>query len=334
MKATILEKYPCIIFNYQLEENIQGKLGEENGIFFDIREIQIICFNTGICFLAIKTTLDGENQFSDVLNFNYKFRDISSPFNNLKEYENIRIQTESFNNMQTFSAFLKEICGSNKSAKELNMQIDRFITYSYTCLDQAAWNENADFSVLERQFYQYANLLPESKNVDYCIQKEGKKFLSLEEWKYIKYGFSNLATVLLTCDIATENYTKLPFCYENEYFYSYLLMWYKKIYLKKINLDYEKCKNKRKTRKEFIDFTQSFWIQELTNHNIGVLLNEKWEQQLGLNTLYQQVKNQYDICYKQSNIEKIVRNNKIIFIILLIALIFNLLNFGYLFGRG
>ena len=55
------------------------------------RKIEIICFNTGICFLLFKTIIDGENNnFSDVMNFNYKFRDITSKAEGLKEFENIK----------------------------------------------------------------------------------------------------------------------------------------------------------------------------------------------------------------------------------------------------
>ena len=78
MQSAILSKYPCTIFEYELEKNIQGKVGEQSGIFFDILKMEIICFNTGICFLTFKTVLNGENNLDDVLNFNYKFRDINS----------------------------------------------------------------------------------------------------------------------------------------------------------------------------------------------------------------------------------------------------------------
>ncbi len=54
---------------------------DENCIFFKIRKLEIICFNTGICFLLIKTSLDSTNEFTDLLNFNYRFRDIQKKMN-------------------------------------------------------------------------------------------------------------------------------------------------------------------------------------------------------------------------------------------------------------
>jgi len=77
-QAAILSKYSSIIFDYDLGENAQAKIGDETGIFFNIRKIEIICFNTGICFLCIKTNLENTESFSDVLDFNYKFKNIIS----------------------------------------------------------------------------------------------------------------------------------------------------------------------------------------------------------------------------------------------------------------
>ena len=64
-----ITKKPSICFEYNLEQNTQGKMGEEDGIFFRIDKIEIFCFNMGICFLSIKTFLDEKASFSDILNF-------------------------------------------------------------------------------------------------------------------------------------------------------------------------------------------------------------------------------------------------------------------------
>ena len=52
-KAAILAKNPCTIFEYTIKKDIQGKTEERNGIFFKIPKIEIICFNTGICFFNL-----------------------------------------------------------------------------------------------------------------------------------------------------------------------------------------------------------------------------------------------------------------------------------------
>lgn len=77
-RAALLAKNPCNIFEYTLKKDIQGKLEQNNGIFFNIQKIEIICFSTGICFLCIKTNLEEYTEFNNILNFNYKFRDINN----------------------------------------------------------------------------------------------------------------------------------------------------------------------------------------------------------------------------------------------------------------
>ena len=104
-----ISKENNILFNYKLEKDIQGKIGKENGIFFQIQKIHILCFKSGLCFLIIKTNVENSKNFSDILNFNYKFRDINSDYNLLKEYENIKIQTDKFENMKELTDFINEL---------------------------------------------------------------------------------------------------------------------------------------------------------------------------------------------------------------------------------
>ena len=42
MRATILTKKACTIFEYNIEKDIQGKVGNKDGLFFDIRKLEII----------------------------------------------------------------------------------------------------------------------------------------------------------------------------------------------------------------------------------------------------------------------------------------------------
>ena len=135
MKSTLLAQKACNIFAYALEKDTPGKVGEKNGIFFDITKVEIVCFRTGICFLLMKTALNANSNFEDVLNFNYKFRDIQSKTGHSKEYDMIKIQTNKLNNMQNFSEFLKAIVGPNILANKMNIDTNRFFTYSYTCLE-------------------------------------------------------------------------------------------------------------------------------------------------------------------------------------------------------
>ena len=72
INAIMLSKLHCNIFEYRLDQKVQGKINEENGIFFNIDKIEIVCLDTGICFLIIKTNVENSDKFADILNFNYK----------------------------------------------------------------------------------------------------------------------------------------------------------------------------------------------------------------------------------------------------------------------
>lgn len=323
IKATLLAKYPCTMFEYKIKKDIQGKTGKQDGIFFDIRKIEIICFNTGICFLNIKTMLNEESTISDICNFNYKFRDISSSVNNLKDYENIKIQTDAFQDTKEITSLIKSIIGNNLDAKELNLDTERFNTYSYACVGQENWNENTNEELLEKEFYKFANVCP----ADYVVDFNDKNAIyDVEKNKYIKYGCTKYGNVLLASDINTENYTKLPQKYENEYLYSYIYEMYKKIYLKKINKEFKVNSNFEEAKQKFINFTQSIWIEDTTNDEVGNEFSNKWKKMLEMDRIFSEVKQKYDLMYKNINIEKTAKTNKWIVIILIILVIVNIIN--------
>lgn len=324
MRSTLLAQYPCTMFEYTLGKEVQGKVGEENGIFFDISKIEIVCFKTGICFLLLKTIVEGENDFSDVLNFNYKFRDINSEFISLKNYENIRLQTNCFKDIEELSTVIKKITGPNKDAKEMNLEQERFLTYSYVCLEQENWKQEKDFLSLQEEFVKFSNILPSKYQVNYSEERYKEQIL--EPLKYTKIGFTKQGTALLTTDTYPENYTKLPFTFEQEYLYTYLLALYKKIYLKKMNLEFKRTKNFEGTRNKLLEFTREIWIQEITEDDEGCRLYEKWKKTLELDYLYAEIKNQYDMGYKDLNIEKIRKVSYFMIAILAGMLLFNIIN--------
>ena len=105
---------------------------------------------------------------------------------------------------------------------------------------------------------------------------------------------------------------------------------YTKLYLKKINLEFRQGIKVNKTRKEFIDFTQSLWINEVTDDDAGSTFYQYLKEVLELNILYEDTKNKYDILYKEMNIEKTAKNNVIITVILVITLIINAINIIFL----
>ena len=340
-KSAILSKYPCNIFEYNLKRDIQGKieakLGNEgeskgenqvkiedkNGIFFTIGKIEIICFETGICFLVIKTNIEDDYNFENVLNFNYKFKDINNEVAKLDGYDNIRLQTNSFSSAETFKDFVRKITGANLEAMKLDIDTERFLTYSYVCIDQEAWNSNTNFDDINHYYIKYANILP----ADNSRKLEGEKITTVSRWKYAKLALSKLGVMLFSSSEDMNNYTILPDEFENQYLYTYILNLYKKIYLKKIEQKLKDTKKVKIARRKFVDFTKKMWIQEITEDEVGTMLNHKIGEVLELENLYGQVKNKYDVLYKDLNIEKDKKLTITIGIILVASLIFNVLNF-------
>ncbi len=321
-RAAILSKYPCNIFEYRITKDIQGKVDDSKGIFFTISKIEIVCFETGICFLVIKTNVEDDNSFSNILNFNYKFRDINGEAT-LDAYDNIRLQTNSFANSETFRDFIRKITGSNLDAMKLDIDTERFLTYSYICIDQEAWNSTSDFEKIAHHYIRFANVLP----ADNSRKLEEEKITTVSSWKYAKLALSKLGVMLFSSSEDMNNYTILPDEFENQFLYTYIINLYKKIYLKKIELQLKDPKQVKKARKNFIDFTKNLWIREITDDETGTMLNHRIGEVLELERLYGQVKNKYDILYKDLNIEKNRTSTIVIGLVLAASLIFNILNF-------
>ena len=324
-RAAILSKYSCNIFEYTLKKDIQGKVDDRKGIFFTIQKVEVICFSTGICFLVIKTNIDEDSKFADLLNFNYKFKDIKSEFISMKQFDNIKIQTSEFDDVRKITEVIDEIVGNY--TKNINIDTNKFLTYSYSCIDQEHWNKNKSFENIRHQFYKYTNVLPSNYNLNVEFSENDKKVDIIDKWEYIKYGFSSQATTLFTSGVDTFNYTKLPFLYEKVYIYMYILQLYKKIYIQKLIEKYKSATKASKLRKEFLNFTHNIWLQDITTDDIGQLLVNSWSENLELEKLYWKLKNEYDILYKESNIEKTAKSNKVIMVILITSLILNIINF-------
>ena len=322
-QSAVLTKYPCVIFEYTIKKDIQGKAGDGKGIFFKIKKMELICFNTGICFLCIKTNIEDEPTFSDVLNFNYKFRDIKQDNQTLNSYDKINIQTDSFSSIDKLTDFIKNITGSNIEAIKLDIDTERFLTYSYICVDQSAWNAENSFDKIEHQFIKFARMLPADNSES--LKEDGISLLT--KWKYTKMGMTSQGVTLFASSIDINNYTILPNEFEQQYLYTYLYELYKKIYLKKLSLEFKHTVGVKNVRRKFIEFTKNIWIQEVTEDETGIIFDHKIKEMLGIEKLYHEVKTEYDVLYKELNIEKNKNLNITISIILVLTLIFNILNF-------
>ena len=317
-RAAVLAKYPSVTFEYNLEQDIQGKTVDENSIFFKIQKIGLVLFHTGIGFLYFKTNIEDSEEFADVLNFNYKFRDINQEGNQLKNYENIKVQADIFENIEEIQDFIRNITGSNIDALKLNLEIERFYTYSYTCIKQDAWNVSTPFQNIKNEFLKYINILSNDSNTNSVIN-ENSKILAIS--KYAKVGISKAGVNLLSSDCDINNYTVLQVLFENQYFYTYILSLYLKIYLKKLNYEFKEGKNIEETRKKFIDFTKKLWLPEITDDDLGSLYYSYIKDVLEIEKLYNEVKNKYNILYSELNIEKNEKMSKFNKIVIIITLL-------------
>ena len=322
-QCALLSQMPSISFEYDLAKDMQGKTIDENSIFFKIQKVGIVCFNTGICFLYFKTNIEGSNKFSDILNFNYKFRDINQEYLNLKNYDNIKLQADYFDDIKEIREFITEITGPNFDAMKINLNVDRFYTYSYVCIDQKNWKSEEDFENIKEDFLKYIELYPNDKGMN--IEKnEHIKIISNK--KFSKFGISKMGVTLFCSDTDIENYTTLPQTFEYEYFYTYILALYLKIYLKKIDYDFRNRKELNSTRKEFIKFTKNIWIQEITSEDFGSLMYQDIRNVLEVEEEYNKVKNKYDLLYRELKIENTEKISQFIAIVLVITLIINIIN--------
>ena len=328
-KAALLSKYNCVMFEYTIHKDIQGKVQEKNGIFFKIPKIQIICFNTGICFLCIKTHIEDSDKFVDLLNFNYKMRDITQEFSNIKNYDKIRVQTDCFEDVKYFKEFVEEITGSSIETIKLDIDTERAFTYSYVCIDEEGWNSINEFDKIKENYYKFLNVLPSDNSVWYS--KDDMKIIS--RWKYAKLGVTKQSITLFSSSCDINNYTVFPQEFEEQYFYTYILALYTRLYLKKINLKFRQGIKIKQTRKEFIKFTKSLWINEVTNEDIGTIFYHNLKEILELDNIYFDTKNKYDILYKEMNIEKNTKNNIFIAVLLLVSFVVNAINIIYLLKK-
>ncbi len=319
-QAKILSKHDCVCFEYFLGESVQGKMGRENGIFFSIPKIDIICFNSGICFLSIKTTVEESEKFSDILNFNYKFKEIKSEFTGLKQYENINIQTDALKDVTEISAVIDEITGNQKNDIDFE---NKFYTFGYTCVPYENWNDRNEFEKFDNEFLKYVNTFPSNYITDVNKDSEEQNLSTISKLKYSRTGITKSNCNLLCSAVDMYNYTKLPYEYETVIYYTYILRLYQNIFLKYINTEFRSYTKIISIRKKFIDFTKNLWSKEITNDDTGSLYYKILGSTFELEDQFEQIRKKYEIIYKDLDIEKNNRNYVVIVLLLILSLLLN-----------
>ena len=275
----------------------------------------------------MKTNLENTNEFRDLLNFNYRFREINSEFLTLKNYENIKIQTDIFNDVKDITELIYQITGIYKENKK-NEEItsSQFYTFSYLCLENKCWNDKSDFGWIEGDIYKYANVLPSNYSSDFNKENLELNLHVIDRFKYSKIALTNLSSNIISSGVDIFNFTKLPYQYENEYFYTYILALYQKMFLRNINLKIKNIESLNFVRNQFINFTKQIWEKEITNEDSGALYYKTLKNTLELEELYKSIENKYEILYKDLNIDKNNTYSSIIILLLIFSLIFNTIN--------
>lgn len=290
-QAQIYSRLNCVSFEYKDVHKMQAKIGQEEGIFFEIDKMQIICFNTGICFLAIKTHLEDADNFSKLLDFNYKFKEINLSTNYLKDYENIKIQTNSFENMESFSNLVSSL--TMNYTKEKPMYI-----YSYACINAENWNAEENFENIKDNYVRFINGQNSTNNSTIKYKKD------VYSGEYVKVGMSQNAFGIIASSKENYNYTKLPYEFERQYLYT--LIW--QIYLKEYLAQNSKIHEKMQVA--------------LTEENLGKKIVKSVQEEFNLKEKYNEIsKYQND-----NNNKKIEKLNKILIMLLSISFAFNIIN--------
>lgn len=322
-RKKILLKQECIMFEYKLENEYQGKTGEKEGIFFKINKIELICFHTGICFLLIKTNIEESNHFSDILNFNYKFCNLNLESKKINNISNIKIQTDKFSNMEQITTLIEKITGTKIINSEIDIDENSFHVYTYVCIDSKYWNKNTDFKNIEKEFIKLAEVWPGSSN----RYKEYDKLNILADSNYMRLRITNKCSSLICSSTESSNYTKLAFDYENQYLYTYIITLHQRYYLKKIKKQLSSDKNNEKVMKELVDFANNLCDTEITQESFGQKIYKRCREKFNIEDLYNDLKRHYDIFYKKAKIEKHINITRILIIIMALCLLFNILNF-------
>ena len=325
LRASILSKMGTCYFTHPLEKQIHGKI-DNGGLFFTIDQITIVCNASRNCFLLVKTHIDNLENIKQVLNFNYKFRELQMPQAELQYYDKIRIQTTQFETSEEIQTILKEI--TNQS--ELRIPY----VHSYVCLDSENWSKPEDFETLRQNYIKYINIQPTNETGEL---KTIKKEIINED--FAKMSIGKEGNFLFTSSIKSENYTKIPYLFEAIYLYTYLIRLEQKETL--LTLFEEKWLNNTYNEWELLlirdKITENSEI-ELFYHELG----ELWD----IDLLKKLQKEYSQIQFQKEEIAKNKKWNKLLIIICLISIAINMYNliinlrlfkieiFNYILKRG
>ena len=186
-----------------------------------------------------------------------------------------------------------------------------FLPWAYTLIYKI-------YDKLENDFFKYVNVYP--SNYDMTFEEENL-IMRINNWKFIKLGFTNESMNLLTNNLELSNYTKIPYEYENQYLYNLILILYKKELLENLeknNIKFKKIENYENIYKKIIN-------NEITENNVGIEINKKLNKIFNLNKKSEKIEKLFKENYEFKLLKKYKKMGKIILFILLISLILNII---------
>ena len=296
-KVRLLKKSTCITFNLNMNllkkgTNFKKSFGQ---IEFDLLEIKLICFESGICFIDIKTELEdiGDINFDRVLDFNESFRDIMN-----KQITNLK--AKDIDNVNDIAIFIKSVISKYESKDLSRKCYDKLFTYSYVCLTKESWSKKSEYDKIKNDFYKLQYGLDSKTSAIFNFDNENLNNNSYSRWQFSEFGFSKESGVVLTSEVEKYNITKMPYNYEKKYLYMLLLAFYQRISL--INFSQDLMQNSKHTikplKKKLNEFTHCSWFSQITNSENGMDIWKKWQTAFELKDLYNEVHREYSEYYE------------------------------------
>lgn len=324
VKINKVKKQNLAIFEYKNKRDLVGILNlekEDNAIEFNIQNINLYIFKNGICFLNIKTNIESKN-FEDVLDFNYRFREIISDLNNIQKYQNIKIAESKYKSLEDFKSFIEKIICVNLEDVSNYTNVDNFFTFAYTCLENSVWNENTNKDVLTNIVQKYMKIYSSSYNTD--ISQIGANLQT--EYEFRKIGITKTSSNLLCSGVDPYNFGYLPVEYETVYLLAYITALFYKISLvfleKRIkNLKENDLATFKSILRELNAFNKDFWSIEVSNSQRLTRYFNSLIDGLNLNTLYLSLITRINLIYKENKIEEsLVIKKNILFVLLILSI--------------
>ena len=325
-QVAALSKLTSVKYEYKIDKDNNYNLSQTD-INFKILKIELLSFETGICFLIFKTELNkaGGINSDDILNFNYKFRTINPRYLKKKKTEGITIMNREFSDVNDLSSFIEQLLYGFEDIERENIYFDRLFTYSYMCLSEDEWNENRELNEIINEFYKFLYVLPSEQSSTFDPDFKGVKENTYTRWRFSIYGFSRESGVVFSSERENFNVKKLPFYYETMYFYIFLLAFYQRIAL--ILFSQELMSSERgkmnELKSKFTKFTHFSWFSQITNSEQGMDIWKKWQKAFDLHELFDEVQKEYTEFYDYTVAKGQGKINSLLIVIYTVSLAFS-----------